>query len=52
MLRVEIPKNKKKLEQQIAALKYQIFVDTNDTDRKIHEEALQVLEKELEGGSV
>ena len=46
MLKVEVPKDKKKLEQQIAALRYQISIDTNETDRKIHEEALWVLEKE------
>ena len=50
MLRVEVPKDKKKLEQQIAALRYQISIDTNETDRKIHEEALRTLEFEL-GGS-
>ncbi len=50
MLRVEIPKDRKKLEQQIAVLKYQISVDTNETDRKIHEEALQTLE-EAKGGA-
>ncbi len=44
MLRVEVPKDKKKLEQQIAALKYQVSIDTNEMDRKIHEEALRVLE--------
>lgn len=44
MLRVEVPKDKKKLEQQIAALRHQISVDTNETDRKIHEEALRALE--------
>lgn len=49
MLRVEVPKDKKKLEQQIAALRYQISIDTNETDRKIHEEALKALEKKLEG---
>lgn len=45
MLRVESPKDRKKLEQQIAALKYQISADTNETDREIHEYALRELEK-------
>lgn len=44
MLRVEAPKDKKKLEQQIAALQYQISIDANEADKKIHEEALRVLE--------
>ena len=44
MLIVEVPKDKKKLEQQIAALQNQISIDENETDRKIHEEALQALE--------
>lgn len=44
MLKVEVPKDRKKLEQQIAALRYQISIDTNETDRKIHKEALRVLE--------
>lgn len=50
MLQVEVPKDRKKLERQICALKYQISADTNETDRKIHEEVLRVLEKVLEGG--
>lgn len=50
MLRVEVPKDKNKLEQQIASLKYQISVDANETDRKIHEEALRALE-EARGGA-
>lgn len=48
MLRVEIPKGRKKLQQQIEALKYQISVDTNETDKRIHTEALAALEKGLE----
>lgn len=51
MLKVEVPKDKMKLEQQIEALKYLISVDTNDTDRKIHKEALLALEAE-KGGAV
>lgn len=43
MLKVEVPKDRTKLERQIAALEYQIAVDTNETDRKIHEEALKAL---------
>lgn len=49
MLRAEIPKDIKKLERQITALKYQISVDTDETDRKIHEETLRTLEGRLRG---
>lgn len=49
MLRAEIPKDRKKLQQKIEALRYQISVDENETDRKIHEEALRALEAALEG---
>lgn len=49
MLKVEIPKDRKKLLQQIEALRYQITVDVNEEDKRIHEEALRALETELEG---
>ena len=52
MLKVEVPKDKKKIKQQIAALKYQISIDTNETDRKIHGDALRVLEKTLSGSTI
>ncbi len=45
MLKVEVPKDRKSLDRQIAALMHMISMDTNDTDRKIHEEALRALEK-------
>lgn len=49
MLKVEIPKDRKKLEHQIEALRYQISVDTNEEDKRIHEEALRSLEAAREG---
>lgn len=49
MLKVEIPKDRKKLEQQIEALRYQLSVDTNEEDKRIHEEALLAFEAAMEG---
>ncbi len=49
MLKVQIPKDRKKLGQQIEALRYQISVDTNEEDKRIHEEALLALEAVREG---
>lgn len=46
MLKIEIPKDRKKLEQQISALRYQISIDTNEKDRKIHKESLLEMEQE------
>lgn len=50
MLKVEIPKDRNKLKQQIEALRYQILVDTNEEDKRIHESALRSLEAAMEGG--
>jgi hypothetical protein len=47
MLKVIIPKDKIKIRKQIKALEYQFKNDTNDKDRKIHEEALEQLKKML-----
>ena len=44
MLKVEIPKDRNKLKQQIEALRYQILVD-----KRIHESALRSLEAAMEG---
>lgn len=49
MLKVEIPKDRNKLKQQIEALRYQILVDTNEEDKRIHAEALLALEEAMEG---
>ncbi len=49
MLKVQIPKDHRRLEQQIEALRYQISVDTNEEDKRIHEEALLALEAVREG---
>lgn len=49
MLKVQIPKDSRKLNQQIEALRYQISVDSNEEDKRIHEEALQTLEAAREG---
>ncbi|MCM3567572.1 hypothetical protein [Neobacillus mesonae] len=43
-----ISSDKKKLEKQIQALKYQLEQDINDKDKKIHSQALAVLELTLE----
>ncbi len=51
MLRVVIPKDKKKIEQQIAALKYQISIETNEKDKKIFQDTLKELEKAIGGES-
>lgn len=49
MLKVEIPKDRNKLKQQIEALRYQISVDSNEKDKQIHEKALLTLEAAMEG---
>lgn len=38
--------NPQKLQQQIAALEYQLEQDTSEKDRKIHRAALEQLRKE------
>ncbi len=51
MLKVGIPKSKADIQKQIAALEYQIPLDTNEKDREIHTQALEDLravEKDLE----
>ncbi len=45
MLNVTIPKDRKKLEQQINALIWQISRDENEQDREIHQKALSALEE-------
>lgn len=47
MLRVEIPKDKKKLMQQIKALEYVSKNDTNKKDIEIHRKALKELQEQL-----
>lgn len=49
MLRVEVPKDKKKLLQQIKALRHQISIDDSEMDKGIHMEALRILEEEFGG---
>ena len=46
MLKIEIPKSKEKIKQQISALEWQIRQD-NEQDRKIHDEALYQLKRAL-----
>lgn len=43
--KVQIPKDKSKIKQQINALKYQLTQDTREDDKKIHEQALKDLEE-------
>ena len=45
--KVQIPKDKAKIKQQIKALKYQITQDTREEDKRIHEQALKDLEEAL-----
>lgn len=47
MLRVEIPKDKIKIINQIAALEYTIKNDTNEKDKGIHAGALEDLKEAL-----
>lgn len=47
MLKVEIPKDKKKLIQQIIALEYVSKNDTNKKDIEIHRRALKELQEQL-----
>ena len=46
MLKIEIPKSKDKIKQQISALEWQLKQD-NKQDRKIHGEALYQLKRAL-----
>ena len=46
-IKIEVPKNHKKLENQMRALEWQIERDTNDKDRVIHQEALEELKAAL-----
>ena len=46
MLKIEIPKSKDKIRQQISALEWQIKRD-NDTDKERHDEALYRLKRAL-----
>ena len=47
-MQIIIPSDKVKLQKQIQALKYLIEQDTNEKDRKIHEQALRDLQAALE----
>lgn len=47
MLKVNIPKSKEKLMQQITALEYAITQDTKEKDKRIHESVLEVFKREL-----
>lgn len=42
-IKIEIPKDKKKLQEQIQALEYLVKHDTNEKDKEIHQEALNNL---------
>lgn len=48
MLKVNVPKSKEKLIQQITALEYAIKQDTREKDKRIHESVLKLFKKELE----
>lgn len=50
MLKPIVPKDRCELEKQIAALEYQLSIETNEKDRKIFEETLQMF-KEATGGA-
>lgn len=45
--KVQVPKDKAKIKQQIEALKYQLTQDTREEDKRIHEQALKDLEEAL-----
>lgn len=47
-IKISVPNDKTKIQQQIKALKYQITHDTNEKDKEIHKQALKELEKVLE----
>lgn len=47
MLKVNIPKDSKQIEKQIAALKWQVQHDTNDKDKQIHIKAIEELERAI-----
>lgn len=49
MLTVEISKDLKQLERQIAALKWQVQHDTNNKDKQIHKKSLEELERAYRG---
>lgn len=49
MIKVQVPKDKAKIERQIEALEWQITQDKNDKDREIHQKALKELKKALNG---
>ncbi len=51
MLRVIIPKDKKKIEQQITALKYQISIEKNEKDKEIFQNTLKELKKAIGGAA-
>ncbi len=48
MLKATIPESKDKIKKQIEALKHLLREDTNEKDKKIHEEALNALQEALE----
>ena len=47
MIKVVVPNDKKKIQQQIQALEYLITVDTIEKDKKIHQYELQNLKDTL-----
>lgn len=52
-LKVELTRERAKLERQIAALEWQISQDTRTVDKAIHQEALAAMKEHLvrlEGG--
>ena len=51
-MKVEIPKDKERIKQQIQALEWQIEQDTNEKDKAIHQEALKDLQAALKGMGV
>ena len=47
MLQVNLCNNKKKLEQQLAALEWQLTQDTCDKDKEIHKYAIEQIKHKL-----
>ena len=47
MIDIIIPTTKDKLLKQISALQYIISQDTNEKDKEIHIQALEILKKQL-----
>jgi len=47
-INVEVPKSRKEIIKQIAALEYALEHDISEKDRKIHSQALEALKKALE----